>query len=511
MSNENLSLFGDVGPAPDPVQAERLRQDLAERFGRWWDQSLRHRPADPVFLVSESICRSVWSDFIERCAPTRHEDETSAAEGVGTVRLDPRSECGPQPWRTALGYHRVGVTKRGRSRADEGRLWLCHIRRILHLADRVLNPEPGRTHVLSPRQLLCETPFGDATGVLACELEDLFDAWNASPAEPSRRSGAGALREGSVSIYRDMWRAFVGFCAPVQDLHKERLQSFNPLDGISTEQLQQFLITSGTGSGRKPATRAESGELSLRYAWRMLHLIDRVLNFGCRATGRPKISTAHELLLQEPYRYANTAQSTPVAETLDDAQTQRLMSHLQAFQSGLSTQNVDWKDVRNAAAAALMLGSGLAPGQVRALRLQDIYVGQSSKDDGLKNLPWRLTVLADGSCPEHHAPVAEWAGRLLTVWLDLRESLQMNAPQVFVATASGKAWSHPACHRAMVTLLDQAGIDGGTPFRLRHTFAARQLLAGHSETQVAEWMGYTDTTPMRRYRHLITSPPQGVV
>jgi integrase len=340
---------------------------------------------------------------------------------------------------------------------------------------------------------------------LATDLAALFDAWLASA--PGRGAGRqGRLREESADIYGDMWGAFVSFCVPLDPLAEIRQIRFDPQQVLERDQLLLFLQSAGTGSGRKPAPRSDGETLSLRYAWRMLHLIDRVLNFGREQAGLPRLSAARDLLQEAPYCYANASSQTPVAETLTDAETHRLMAYLTQIQHIDAQQDVSWKELRDRTAAALMLGAGLAPGQVRALRLDDVTIAGGRHAD----VPWRLTVLADGSCAEHHAPIADWAGRQLAFWLQVRQSQGMAPPFVFPSTASGKAWSHPACHRAVVTVMNAAGVDGGSPFRLRHSFAVRQLGKGHSEDEVARWMGYADTTPLKRYRHLVTRPPVGM-
>lgn len=348
-----------------------------------------------------------------------------------------------------------------------------------------------------------------AADQVADELMNLFRVWLASA--PGRGAGRqGRLREESADIYGDMWGAFVAFCVPMDAGSGVRHLRLDPRQDLSTEQLLLFLRCAGSGagsgSGRKPAPRSKDGEISLRYAWRMLHLIDRVLNFGRLQAGQPPLDVARDLMQQEPYRYANAAALTPVAETLDDAEARHLIGYLTQIQSADAGSAVSWKEVRDRTAAALMLGAGLAPGQVRALRLEDVTIAGGRHAD----VPWRLTVLADGSCGEHQAPVADWAGRQLKFWLGVRSSLGMAPPYVFPSTAAGKEWSHPACHRSVVTLLQAAGIEGGSPFRLRHTFAVRQLHKGHSEEEVARWMGYVDTAPLKRYRHLVTTPPVGL-
>ena len=40
-------------------------------------------------------------------------------------------------------------------------------------------------------------------------------------------------------------------------------------------------------------------------------------------------------------------------------------------------------------------------------------------------------------------------------------------------------------------------------FKLRHTFALRQLAKGKSESDVAKWLGFLDQNSMARYRRIV--------
>ena len=55
----------------------------------------------------------------------------------------------------------------------------------------------------------------------------------------------------------------------------------------------------------------------------------------------------------------------------------------------------------------------------------------------------------------------------------------------------------------------EAGLDGteGGSFRLRHTFALRQLRRGTDAVQVARWLG-VEPEAMAKYRRVVTSPEQ---
>lgn len=69
---------------------------------------------------------------------------------------------------------------------------------------------------------------------------------------------------------------------------------------------------------------------------------------------------------------------------------------------------------------------------------------------------------------------------------------------------SGKPWSKQSHYAATRQLLEEAGLDsheGGT-FRLRHTFALRQLRRGTAPEQVARWMG-VEAVVMERYTRIV--------
>lgn len=351
---------------------------------------------------------------------------------------------------------------------------------------------------------------GDA---LAERLQQQFQAWlDSAPARGPRQKGR--LREESAQIYADMWNAFIAYCAPAGNADETAAGRTLRLDpdsdgALDREHLVEFLEHAATRPLRRVRTGQARAELTLRYAWRLLQLLDRVLNHAREQQGREPFEAAQALMQEAPYRYANAAALTPVPDVLTDAQAEALVAHATEFQALDLARGITWKVLRDRCALALMLGAGLAPGQVRALRLGDVTIDGGHEP----GVPWRLTVVADGSCPEHQVPIAAWAARQLGFWLTVRARLGeavVREPWVFPSTLAGKPWSHPACHRAAVTLMAALGIEGGSPFRLRHTFAVRQLRSGHAEEEVARWMGYVDTGPMKRYRHVLTAPERGV-
>ena len=76
-------------------------------------------------------------------------------------------------------------------------------------------------------------------------------------------------------------------------------------------------------------------------------------------------------------------------------------------------------------------------------------------------------------------------------------------------TRSGKPWGKVAQYEAARRVLADAGLDadGGGSFRLRHSFALRQLQHGHDAGLVAGWLGVVDPQVMLRYQQALAGQP----
>jgi hypothetical protein len=145
-------------------------------------------------------------------------------------------------------------------------------------------------------------------------------------------------------------------------------------EALTRSDLRLFLATAGTGEGEVAKPRTRKGDLSDRYAWRMLHLVDRVLSFGLSKSGEHATTAARELMQEEPFRYANAGDRDPVAEVLADADARRLIGHVTAIRSQELDVSFSWKEARDRTAVALMLGAGLSPGDLRALEMTGVTI-----------------------------------------------------------------------------------------------------------------------------------------
>lgn len=152
-----------------------------------------------------------------------------------------------------------------------------------------------------------------------------------------------------------------------------------------------------------------------------------------------------------------------------------------------------------------MLGAGITLGEVRALKLDDV-----AADGGrTKDVPWKLRVAGNGNAPAREAPVAPWAGQLLRYWLEVRTEQGIPGSMLFPSTKStGKPWGKVAQYNAAKGVIQAAGVDDveGGSFRLRHTFALRQLRRGRSPEEVARWLGVSDPAVMARHQRVIAAP-----
>lgn len=321
-----------------------------------------------------------------------------------------------------------------------------------------------------------------------------FEAWLAS------RKHQGVLREhSSAAVYRSMWGALAAWCV-AQSLQLDHLQEAH---------FEAYIQSRGGLDALTP-----------RHAWRLLMLADAVLAHRADQAALPHNPAAHTLLMARPdWRYANAADKTPLPEHLDAAQARRLVAWLLAppvDAPSAAGAALPWQSLRNRTAVALQLGAGLTPGDIRAATVDGVLSRTPSGEPGAQPgsagspiaLPWKIRLPAHGAMLAREAPIAPWAGRLLRTWLDLRSALGTGGPVLFPSTRNGRCWGKVSQYGAAKAVLAAAGLpdsDGGS-FKLRHTFALRQLQRGSAPDQVAQWLGLSDTTALTRYCRMLTAP-----
>lgn len=323
----------------------------------------------------------------------------------------------------------------------------------------------------------CPAPQANAQ----TDLPFAFENWCAH-----QRQAGRLRRASSEQVYRAMWQALVAWSTAQSP--PLRLADLRP-QALST------YLASRTG------LVLADGLLTPRYQARLLGLVQRVQTH--RTWRRQQTGLSASPLLSPAQRAETVAGVSQAAEPplhlspTEDLQLQRLLCQ------GSVAADERWQTGRDRCAVALQLGAGLGPGELRLLRLADVV----SDGGPVPGQPWQLRVAASGSAPAHVSPLAAWAGALLARWLQQRQAQGLGGDWLFPATRSGKPWGKVAQYEAARRVLADAGLnaDGGGSFRLRHTFAMRQLRHGHDEAWVARWLGVVDPEVMARYRRALAA------
>ncbi len=335
----------------------------------------------------------------------------------------------------------------------------------------------------------------DTTNVqIEADVNRDFNEWVAyRQGSTSKKKSERALIENSLYVYTEMWQAFAKFCGE-QNL---------TLPELRVSDLEMFLTLRGAGpDATQPRHATKGGFLCNRYANRYLTLIHRVTQFQAREQGIECNRAAATLKDQEIYKFSEAGDKDPAPEYLNEAQVKVLIAYITRAPQPESTEKMTWKTVRDRTAVALMLGAGLAPGDLRNLKVEGV-ISEGGRKTGM---PWKLSLEGNGNSPGRETPIAEWAGKQLAFWLRIRAQQNIPGQFVFPSTMAGTQWSATRCSEASRAVLQSVKMgDAGGLFKLRHTFALRQLRHGKSEADVAKWLGFLDIESMDRYRRIVTT------
>lgn len=312
-------------------------------------------------------------------------------------------------------------------------------------------------------------------------LIEAFEAWASMRSQRQSEGGVSpiaALRSDSAAVYRDMWRSFARWCA-------DRDRTLVTVDATD---LLAFLDSLG-----------RNGDATPLYVRRMLQLIDRVDRFSATHDERAPNPAIGEVSRLARFRVPEPSYSEQQPEFLTAGQAKRVID---VVTTRRSDSGFTWQDVRDRTVVGLLLGAGITPGEARALTLDQLIVSGGK----VKDIPWALALPANGNFEARQTPLAGWAGKQLAYWLAVRSEQGIPGEQVFPSTRTGKPWSKQSSTIAINAVLERAGLAGeGGAFRLRHTFALRQLTR-HAEHEVAAWLGLKDPKSMERYRRVLFQP-----
>jgi site-specific recombinase XerD len=161
-----------------------------------------------------------------------------------------------------------------------------------------------------------------------------------------------------------------------------------------------------------------------------------------------------------------------------------------------ATDFESFKEMRNQAIVALLLGSGIAAAELVALTVDDLDVGARAS----------VFVRKRGPRIARRVPIDPFAVDLLRAYAKARAGLSYSDGLLFMATAGGKPMK-PAtlgqCVRAALRAIGAAAADE-SPRLLRNTYGRRHLLEGKTNEQVSNLLGLSSHRTATRLRETIT-------
>jgi site-specific recombinase XerD len=161
-----------------------------------------------------------------------------------------------------------------------------------------------------------------------------------------------------------------------------------------------------------------------------------------------------------------------------------------------------FKDLRNTAIVALLLGSGITAAELRTLVTDDLDVSSS-----------RVSVFVKKHGPRiaRRVPVDAFAADVLRLYLDARTKMSCQEKWLFIATASGTPMKTDRLGVYVRSAMRKADLSASdeSPRLLRNTFCRRHLAEGKSSEQVSSLMGLTSYRTVTRLRETLAADDIG--
>ncbi len=334
-----------------------------------------------------------------------------------------------------------------------------------------------------------------------------FDTWAKAAADHRRWR-----QDSTEEAYRQIWAPFVRWCVAQSPPIAVR--------SVDDRDLEVYLQT-------HPARPGRAHDLSERYVARFLAVVDCVLITQTTGVDPGPGSVARSAVVRRvlerhpAWRWAQASVNDALPDHLDAESARLLVTYLARFRdrptaagegsAGSSLPSGTWQSMRDAAAVALHLGAGVTPIEARQLKVKALIAVPGSN----RGNPSVVRIPAHTNVPERDAPLAGWAAGVLARWLKVRVEQGIAGELLFSSTRTGKPWSKDSHLQAVQRVLEDAGLEPhlttGGAYRLRHTFALRQLGRNTPPDQVARWLGVQDAKVMARYSRVNVGPPVEVV
>lgn len=166
-------------------------------------------------------------------------------------------------------------------------------------------------------------------------------------------------------------------------------------------------------------------------------------------------------------------------------------------------------DKRSAVIARVLTGSGLRPGELRALTWGDV------RDDG-------SIVVSKAASNDVVGPTKTGGVRAVSPTEDARTALKewflaqgrpAGRSLVFPSPQSGLLWTDNGyrlwAKKVFRPAANRAGLKGLRPYDLRHTFASQRIAEGADILSLAAQLGHSPTMTLTVYGHLLASARPG--
>ena len=161
---------------------------------------------------------------------------------------------------------------------------------------------------------------------------------------------------------------------------------------------------------------------------------------------------------------------------------------------GPGGQDISWRDLRDRAMAAVMLGAGLKLSEVETLKEGNVLFEEHL-----------LLVEAADVRFSRRVPLPAHVAEIVERWLDARAEAAVAGDLAFPAGRGGRPMHKATALRALDDLVEQAGLmDMRTarisPQTLRNAYAATLIQAGESDELLAERLGFAQLLSSKRLR-----------
>lgn len=266
----------------------------------------------------------------------------------------------------------------------------------------------------------------------------------------------------SAKVYGFMWGKFTRW------IHEHGLD----LERVHSSHIAQFL---------------NQADLIKHHRYRYVRLIERVYQY--LASENPSLGNPGSEAARARIGEGTNAPTT----YLEENQREKLIRWVCRDPSGEQYARKDqrWKEIRDLAMTAAMLGGGLKVGEARRLSVSCISGDLS-----------QIEIPADNG-PSHTTCLLPFARDVVRQWVALRAQMRFPGNWLFVASADGRQMDAVTLYRRVHQVMKRAGIDLEAregPQTLRNSFVASLFAAGVDDAVVAGYLGLREPTSISRLR-----------